>query len=350
MVYIIISNIGLAIMMIYIYFRYTHFRINSAKEIKELRAKSDSQSVELRNFDAKLLSSVKSYQDRVEALLIEIGKVRQEKEKEIELRSEIEKKFEILNQKNTDYEVVHNEITNAIMNIVNDTHETAKNLGKDLYEKITTNYKKESLENQKLMAKINQNVAEFVAKFNSSQLSSAQSYAPKKKDEVDFAELFLTTQSEVAKNAVIDAIDLIKNKGLSLGKEFFTSQSFDESKSKFLLSEIALVKNQTLYLLDFKATNHIFEYYANKSRDDKSADENFANKFKRYLVLLSNNKYYEIINSLLESLGLNYKSHKISIIVPSRSEIRLLKELQFFDKAQQLGIDVKNIDEIEKTL
>ena len=92
MIYIIISNIGLAIMMIYIYFRYSHFRIASFNEIKVLREKNDKQTIELREFDAKLLSSIKGYQDKVETLLIELGKVRAEKEKEIELKNSIEKK------------------------------------------------------------------------------------------------------------------------------------------------------------------------------------------------------------------------------------------------------------------
>ena len=103
MVYIIISNIGMAIMMLYIYFRYSHYRISSIKEIKDLQSKLDTQTTELRSFDAKLLSSIKGYQDRVEGLLIEVGKVRQEKEKEMELRVDFEKKYEILNQKNKDY-------------------------------------------------------------------------------------------------------------------------------------------------------------------------------------------------------------------------------------------------------
>ena len=33
----------------------------------------------------------------------------------MELRGDFEKKYEILNQKNKDYESVHNEITNAIL-------------------------------------------------------------------------------------------------------------------------------------------------------------------------------------------------------------------------------------------
>ena len=38
-------------------------------------------------------------------------------------------------QKNSDYELIHSEISSAIMNIVNDTHQTAKNLEKDIFDK-----------------------------------------------------------------------------------------------------------------------------------------------------------------------------------------------------------------------
>jgi hypothetical protein len=347
MVYTIISNIGLAIMMIYIYFRYSYFRITSAKEISELRVKNDNQTAELRNFDAKLLSSIKNYQDRIEELLIEVGKVRQEKEKEVEVRSEIEKKYEILAQKNNDYELVHNEITNAIMNIVNDTHETAKNLGKDLFEKISTTYKNESLENQKIMSRINQNVADFVAKFNQSQTFSA------KKNEIDFYELFPKSDALASNNLIIEAVDIIKNKGLVENKDFFLHKNFDNIRAKQMLADLLVIKNQTLSIHDFKATNYFFEYLSAKSpslspAELQSLNENFVKKFIKYLQLISHQKYYESINNLLISLGLNYNSYKIYIGLSSRSELRILKDFRLLEKIQETKIEIINLEDFEK--
>jgi len=345
MVYIIISNIGMAIMMLYIYFRYSHFRINSTKEIKDLQSKLDLQTTELRSFDAKLLSSIKGYQDRVEGLLIEVGKVRQEKEKEMELRGDFEKKYEILNQKNKDYESVHNEITNAILNIVNDSHETAKNLGKDLYEKISDTYKKDAKENQNLISKINQNVSDFVAKFN-----STQNQVIKEKEDYRFHELFQPANSEVSKNLIIEVVNSIKNKGFILGENLFMPTNFDEQKAKLMLCEVAFIKNDKLLMLDFKGTNYIFEYFASKAKNDKMAEENFNIKFKRYLMLLSNHRYHELINSVITSEKNNYNSHKIIIIVPSKNEIKLLKDLQYYDKVQQLNFDICDVEDLNKTL
>ncbi len=343
MIYIIISNIGLAIMMLYVYFRYSHYRISSGKEIKELREKSDTQTSELRSFDAKLLSSIKGYQDRVEALLIEVGKVRQEKEKEMELRADFEKKYEILNQKNSDHESVHSEITNAILNIDNDTHETAKNLGKDLYEKISDSYKKEVQENQNLISKVNQNVADFVAKFN-----SAQNQVMKEKEDYRFHELFQPANSEVSKNLIIDALSFVKNKGFIVNKNLFMPENFDEQKSKLMLCEIAFVKNNKLFILDFKGTNYIFEYFASKAKNDKMAEENFNIKFKRYIMLLSNHRYYELIYRAINSETSQHDSYKVVIVVPSKNEIKLLKDLQYYEKAQQLNFDIIDIEDLIK--
>jgi hypothetical protein len=345
MIYIIISNIGLAIMMIYIYFRYSHFRIASSNEIKALREKNDKQTLELREFDAKLLSSIKGYQDKVEALLIELGKVRAEKEKEIELKNSVEKKYEILKQKNADYELIHSEISTAIMSIVNDTHETAKNLERDIFNKIDNTAKKELEENQKLISKINQNVVDFVTKFNSTQNKLIRD-----KEDIKFYELFQNINGEIANNLINDAVSLIRNKGLIANEHFVTQSQFEGDKAKLMLCEIAVIKNDQLLVLDFKSTNYIFEYYLAKAKNDKLADENLAIKFRRYLMLLSNNKYYEIINQLLQSFGFNFKNHKIKIIVPSKSEINLLKDLQFYNKAQELSIDILDIEELNKIL
>jgi len=345
MVYIIISNIGMAIMMLYIYFRYSHFRINSTKEIKDLQSKLDLQTTELRSFDAKLLSSIKGYQDKVEGLLIEVGKVRQEKENEMELRSDFEKKYEILNQKNKDYESIHNEITNAILNIVNDTHETAKNLGKDLFEKISNTYKKDAKENQNLISKINQNVGDFVSKFN-----STQNQVVKEKEDHRFHELFQPANSEVAKSLIVEALSVIKNKGFVIGDNLFMPTNFDEQKAKLMLCELAFIKNDKLFMLDFKGTNYIFEYFASKAKNDKMAEENFNIKFKRYLMLLSNHRYHELINSVITSEKNNYNYHKIIIIVPSKNEIKLLKDLQYYEKMQQLNFDVYDVEDLNKII
>lgn len=256
-----------------------------------------------------------------------------------------ETNHEILIQKNNDHESVHSEITNAILNIVNDTHETARNLGKDLYEKISDSYKKEAQESQNLISKVNQNVADFVAKFN-----SAQNQVIKEKEDFRFHELFQPANSEVSKNLIIDVLSLIKNKGFVVNKNLFMPENFDEQKSKLMLCEIAFIKNNRLFILDFKGTNYIFEYFASKAKNDKMAEENFNIKFKRYLMLLSNHRYYELISRAINSESAHQDSYKVVVVVPSKNEIRLLKDLQYYEKAQQLNFDIIDIEDINKII
>ena len=121
------------------------------------------------------------------------------------------------------------------------------------------------------------------------------------------------------------------------------------------LKEVSLfnqtfVKNDKLFMLDFKGTNYIFEYFASKAKNDKMAEENFNIKFKRYLMLLSNHRYHELINSAITSEKNNYNSHKIIIIVPSKNEIKLLKDLQYYEKMQQLNFDIYDVEDLNKII
>ena len=47
MSYIIVSNIVMAVMMLLIYFRYTHFRLKSKKEVEQVKKTFELQIAEL---------------------------------------------------------------------------------------------------------------------------------------------------------------------------------------------------------------------------------------------------------------------------------------------------------------
>ena len=115
-----------------------------------------------------------------------------------------------------------------------------------------------------------------------------------------------------------------------------------------MLCEVAFIKNNNLFILDFKGTNYIFEYFASKAKNDKMAEENFNIKFKRYLMLLGNIRYYDLINRVIISENGHHNSYKIIIVVPSKNEIKLLKDLQYYEKMQQLNFDVCDIEDLNK--
>lgn len=86
MYYIILSNIGLAVMVILLYLRYSHMRVSSTNEIKTLRRKFDEQSDALRAADEKLVQGTMVDSQKIQSLLTEIDELRKEKENEIKLR------------------------------------------------------------------------------------------------------------------------------------------------------------------------------------------------------------------------------------------------------------------------
>ena len=67
-------------------------------------------------------------------------------------------------------------------------------------------------------------------------------------------------------------------------------------------------------------------------------------------MLLSNHRYNELINRVITSERNNYSSHKIVIIVPSKNEIKLLKDLQYYEKMQQLNFDIYDVEDLNKII
>ena len=95
MIYIIISNVGMALMMIIVYLRYSRFRLKTSVEITSLRQKLDKEVGERRDVENQLLTEKKTDSDKIEKLLQEVTDLRKEKEGEIRLRIEAEKQIEL---------------------------------------------------------------------------------------------------------------------------------------------------------------------------------------------------------------------------------------------------------------
>ena len=99
MIYIIISNVGLAIMMILVYGRYSRFRIISSGEIKNLKSKLTKEIEERKSVEEKLTQLTKVDGDKIAELIRVSDDLRREKEGEIKIRVEAEKQIEITLQK-----------------------------------------------------------------------------------------------------------------------------------------------------------------------------------------------------------------------------------------------------------
>ncbi|MFZ9180727.1 MAG: hypothetical protein ACO201_02535 [Rickettsiales bacterium] len=120
MIYLAITNIALIVTIIYFYYIHRQIKKNLLKQLKLLRNKNLKYEHDLKNFEKKFSQLNNDFHLRIESLLIDMLKLKQEKEKETELKNDFEQKYKILKQKNHDFEFVHQEFNEAISNLVKD--------------------------------------------------------------------------------------------------------------------------------------------------------------------------------------------------------------------------------------
>jgi len=111
---------ALIVMIIYLYYFYRLTKKNLLKQIKLLRNKNLKQEHDIKNFEKKFFQNNHDFHQRIEALMVDMLKLKQEKEKEVELRHDFEQKYKILQQKNNDFESVHQEFNDAISGLLKD--------------------------------------------------------------------------------------------------------------------------------------------------------------------------------------------------------------------------------------
>lgn len=120
MIYLAIANMALIVMIIYLYYFYRLTKKNLFKQIKLLRNKNLKQEHDIKNFEKKFFQNNHDFHQRIEALMVDMLKLKQEKEREMELRHDFEQKYKILQQKNNDFESVHQEFNDAISGLLKD--------------------------------------------------------------------------------------------------------------------------------------------------------------------------------------------------------------------------------------
>jgi adenine-specific DNA methylase len=67
-------------------------------------------------------------------------------------------------------------------------------------------------------------------------------------------------------------------------------------------------------------------------------------KLEKYLSYLSNPKYLETISKVLGSVKIIKPKNNIVLALPSKKQINVIKDLQFFDRAKKLNIEIMDFD------
>ena len=369
MSYIIISNVGMAVMMLLIYLRQTHIRLRSKKEIQKIKQVYENQISELKkaenSFDAEGLKIQAMKVDGLENQIIDLKRDRDSEEK---LRINAEKQIEIANKKMQELEKRIEDWSVVQDAIMSDSRESFVKVGNDLFKKLNDSYKQEVETNRNLIGRIAKLVEEQKNLITNMAITNAQNFLNPSVNGNDNKKIIddqgsnqnnfqnnLTAQpSYSSKNQIPDdtaskklleeIIETMKASGRLANKDYFTSSNLDLQRAKLMLCELLFVDENAIYIIDFKGIKYFNEYEKLSISSDIQAQNFLKEKLEKYLGYLSNPKYLESISRIFESLRISKKRISIILALPSKKQLAILKDLQYFEKAKKLNIEVMDFD------
>ena len=369
MSYIIISNVGMAVMMLLIYLRQTHIRLRSKKEIQKIKQVYENQISELKkaenSFDAEGLKIQAMKVDGLENQIIDLKRDRDSEEK---LRINAEKQIEIANKKMQELEKRIEDWSVVQDAIMSDSRESFVKVGNDLFKKLNDSYKQEVETNRNLIGRIAKVVEEQKNLITNMAITNAQNFLNPSVNGNDNKKIIddqgsnqnnfqnnLTAQPSYSSNNQIpddtaskklleEIIETMKASGRLANKDYFTSSNLDLQRAKLMLCELLFVDENAIYIIDFKGIKYFNEYEKLSISSDIQAQNFLKEKLEKYLGYLSNPKYLESISRIFESLRIPKKRISIILALPSKKQLAILKDLQYFEKAKKLNIEVMDFD------
>jgi hypothetical protein len=335
--YVIASNIGLAIMMLIVYIRYSKFRLSSAKEISELQKKVSQEVDQKKSIQERLLITTSSDGEKIEALLREIDELRKEKENEVKLRLDAQKQIDMAIQKTEEVEKRMHDWSMAQDAAMKDSKDAIIKVGNDLFKKLNDSYKNEIETNKNLLGRFSKNITDFmeksVAAIAKSKEKKSSAIVSVKKDE-SAAKKSPATNSKLLPTL----IKTMKANGWLAGKDYFTAENFDEQNAKIFFCDVAFVSLDKLYIIDFKASSYFEEYRFAK---DEAV---LKQKLDRYLDYLKNPKYLDSILKVMATADIKFEGKGIVIVIGSEDDVKTMKDLNYYDKARKIASEVLDIN------
>ncbi len=356
MIYIIISNVGFAIMTLVVYFRYSHFRISSSIKIRDLKKQIDEMTVEAEQMIEQARKETKVENTQVKKLLHDLENFRKEKEEEMRLRLEAEKQIEIAMQKIHEVEkriADWREIQKAALQ---DSKHAIFKIGTDIYDRLVEAQKHESKESRNVidstmknfyqqLESLSKNVEEFKNKATvvGEKTSKAASSATTTISKASPIQL-----DDFTKKKLSDVASLIKDSGFIANKDYVLTESLanDETKLRMMLCDLIFLRDKTVYFVDFKAIRYFKEYEKMKQSNKDSASEALGHKLDKYILFISNPKYLAALQKLMAEMKIKYSKTKLIFAVSSRDDMLVLKEIKYLQKVQEANIELMDVDAV----
>ncbi len=383
MIFIIISNIGLALMTLLLYMRYSHFRISYGNKIKELSKTLKEEREQKKNTQAKLESDYKNENEQVKALLREIEESRKERQEEIRLRLAAEKEIEVSKEKILQVQKRVEDWKLLQEGAINDSRDVIMRFGQELLANVKRAQQEEENKTRNILTQnaksIEDNVNTLhseiggidskIADFKKRLTSIVGKQRPVASDDVGdvggdvAAAVELEAKQEVAddvkppaKAAKIDefalkllkdVLSLVEASGLKHMKDYIVASKLDENRAKYMLCDLFLLVNGAAYFVDFKAEKFFVDYNkAAKEGDEKSALANLQKKLDKYVAYISNPKYAALIKKLLSALKIDAQEFKVVFAVKNYDDTSLLNKIGYSKKIEQAGVELMDVNAV----
>jgi hypothetical protein len=361
MIYIIISNIGLALITIVMYIRYSHFQISSRAKIRELDKALKDKKQQKNEMEKELRAEIKSETEQVKSLLRELEVARKERQDEIKLRLQAQNQIDLAMQKINDVQSRVNEWKVVQDNALKSSQSTIMRFGDDLMQKINKGQKRENDESrffieqnmkglQKEIFGIEGKIDEFKQKLSESSVVNKVSVVQEKKAPISIhkdpqeQEVKRVKIDEVARKSLNDVVSLIKVSGMKHLKDYVLATVLDEEKAKFMLCDLVLIRDKVAYFVDFKADRYFSEFEKLPQDKKEAATPLLKQKLDKYFAYISNPKYRSLIEKLLASFKIDYSEIKIIFAARKMDDLKLLEKMKYYDKAKISNIEILDVN------
>lgn len=381
MSYIIISNIGLAVMMLVVFLRYSHFRLNYKKDLEKQKKIYDQQIAELKKTEVVVdTESLKAETQKNENLTREIQELERQRDSDLKLRISAEKQIEVTNKKMQELQKRIEDWSVIQDSILNDTRDTMVKIGNDLFKKLNDSYKQEALTNRNLIGRVSktqdeqkeflnhfgqsvtQQISSFQQKISSSSIANNSSSNQVLNGVTSLASVNnnqnTSNSSQPQNNSVKadnlsdvktkklleDIVETMKAAGRLSNKDYFLATNFDDQRAKLMLCELVFAAADRCYVMDFKAIKIFNEYEKLLPANQQQAQDFLKDKFSKYLAYLANPKYIESIDKVLKSARVAKEKNVIILALSSKKEIGVIKDLGIYDQVKKFNIEVMDFD------
>jgi hypothetical protein len=106
--------------------------------------------------------------------------------------------------------------------------------------------------------------------------------------------------------------------------------------------EVAFIKFEEFYVLDFKACAYFEEYHANKDRT--TAFELLKQKIDKYISYIGNDRYRDSILKVMATTKAKFEKNIIVVVVSSKADLQLLRKIGYHDKLHKFTPQIMDFD------